>query len=70
MVHHLSAITTLKGLNGKYIFLHIVMKVALFYTKNRSESSTFLHNFIPYPGDDCQSIPTYFFFFTIFHKSF
>jgi hypothetical protein len=25
------------------IFLHIVMKVALFYTQNRSESSTFLH---------------------------
>jgi hypothetical protein len=26
-----------------YPFLHIVMKVALFYTKNRSESSFFLH---------------------------
>jgi hypothetical protein len=26
-----------------YFFLHIVMKVALFHTKNRSESSTFLH---------------------------
>jgi hypothetical protein len=38
-------------------FLHIVMKVALFDTQNRSESSTFLHHFIPFPGDDCQSIP-------------
>ncbi|CAH1377787.1 unnamed protein product [Tenebrio molitor] len=27
----------------KWYFLHIVMKVALFYTQNRSESSTFLH---------------------------
>jgi hypothetical protein len=26
-----------------YYFLHIVMKVALFYTKNPSESSNFLH---------------------------
>jgi hypothetical protein len=26
-----------------YIFLHIVIKVALFYTQNRSETSTFLH---------------------------
>jgi hypothetical protein len=31
------------------IFLYIVMKVALFYTQNRSESSTFLHHFIPSP---------------------
>jgi hypothetical protein len=30
-------------------FLHIVVKVALFYTKNRSESTTFLHHFIPFP---------------------
>jgi hypothetical protein len=30
-------------------FLHIVMKVALFYTQNRSESSTFLYHFIPSP---------------------
>jgi hypothetical protein len=30
-------------------FLHIVMKVALFYTLNRSESSTFLYHFIPSP---------------------
>jgi hypothetical protein len=29
-------------------FLHI-MKMALFYTKDRSESRTFLHHFIPYP---------------------
>jgi hypothetical protein len=28
---------------SKHIFLHIVMIVALFYTHNRSESSTFLH---------------------------
>jgi hypothetical protein len=28
---------------SKLPFLHIVMKVALFYTQNRSESSTFLH---------------------------
>jgi hypothetical protein len=27
----------------KKIFLHIVMKVALFYTKNRDESTTFLN---------------------------
>jgi hypothetical protein len=27
----------------KNFFLHIVMKVALFYTQNRSESSTFLN---------------------------
>jgi hypothetical protein len=47
-------------------FLHIVMKVALFYTQNRNESSTFLHHFI-FLGDDCQSIPI---FFVIFHKSF
>jgi hypothetical protein len=33
----------------KDIFLYIVMKVALFYTQNRSESSTFLHHFIPSP---------------------
>jgi hypothetical protein len=45
---------------NKYYFLHIVMKMALFYTQNRNESSTFytknrsessavLHHFIPSP---------------------
>jgi hypothetical protein len=41
----------------KYHFLHIVMKVASkivvklapFYTKNHSESNTFLHHLIPSP---------------------
>jgi Ca2+-binding EF-hand superfamily protein len=33
----------------QFTFLHIVMKVALFYPQNRSESSTFLHHFIPSP---------------------
>jgi hypothetical protein len=54
------------------------MKVALFYTKNRSESSTFFTRKIVVKvvffciilfhllGDDCQSIPI--FFFVIFHK--
>jgi hypothetical protein len=28
---------------GNNFFLHIVMKVALFYTQNRCESNTFLH---------------------------
>jgi hypothetical protein len=46
----------LVGMILTFIFLHIVMKVALYYTKNRSESSTFLHYFIPSLGDDCQSI--------------
>jgi hypothetical protein len=27
----------------------ILVKVAIFYTKNRGESSTFLHHFIPSP---------------------
>jgi hypothetical protein len=39
--------------------LHIVMKVALFLTKNRNESSTFFHLL----GNDCQIIPTFFKFF-------
>jgi hypothetical protein len=50
-------------------FLHIVMKVSLFYTQNRSESSTFFTEKIVVKvvlfciilfhlfGDDCQSIP-------------
>jgi hypothetical protein len=29
--------------NKGFFFLHIVMKMALFYTQNRSESNTFLH---------------------------
>jgi hypothetical protein len=33
----------------KINFLHIVMKVALFYTKNPNESSTFLHHFFINP---------------------
>jgi hypothetical protein len=57
------------------------MKVGLFYTQIRNESSTFLHEKIVVKvvrfciilfhllGDDCQSIPI-FFFFVIFHKSF
>jgi hypothetical protein len=48
---------SLRALNIKITILHIVMKVALFYTQNRSERSTFLHD-----GDD--------FFFVIFYKSF
>jgi hypothetical protein len=31
-----------KNLRNRF-FLHIVMKVALFYMQNRSESSTFVH---------------------------
>jgi hypothetical protein len=38
---------SLRALNIKITILHIVMKVALFYTQNRSERSTFLHD-----GDD------------------
>jgi hypothetical protein len=55
---------------GAYVFffLHIVMKVALFYTQNRSESSTFCIILFHLFGDDCQSIPI--FFFVIFYKSF
>jgi hypothetical protein len=43
-------------------FLHIVMKVALFYTKNRSESTyvvTFCIILFHLLGDDCQSIPIF-----------
>jgi hypothetical protein len=61
--------------NPKNYFLHFVMKVALFYTKNRSESTTFLHEksvlfyliLFYLLGDDCQSI---IFCFLTFHKSF
>jgi hypothetical protein len=35
--------------SGTFFTRKIVVKVALFYTKNRSESSTFLHHFIPSP---------------------
>jgi hypothetical protein len=34
----------------KYFFTRkILVKVALFYTKNRSEGSVFLDHFIPFP---------------------
>jgi hypothetical protein len=54
---------------SKHIFLHIVMNVALFYTKNRSEStegSTFLYHFIP----SSMIVKAYLFFVVTFHKSF
>jgi hypothetical protein len=35
--------------SGTFLTRKIVVKVALFYTKNRGESSTFLHHFIPSP---------------------
>jgi hypothetical protein len=41
IVHHTSHPHVMN--DGNSLFLHIVMKVALFYTKNRSESGTFLH---------------------------
>jgi hypothetical protein len=46
--------------NVKFNFLNIVMNVALFYTKNRSESSTFCIILFQLLGDDCQSIPIFF----------
>jgi hypothetical protein len=55
----------------KLIFLHIVMKrkivvkVAPFYTKNRSESSTFCIILFHLLGDDCQSILIFFLLFFI-----
>jgi hypothetical protein len=65
------------------VFLHIVMKVALFtrkivvkvalfYTKNRSESSTFCIILFHLLGDDCQSIPIFFmeFFINPFRPNF
>jgi hypothetical protein len=35
--------------NCVFYFFAYRNKVALFYTKNRNESSTFLHHFIPSP---------------------
>jgi hypothetical protein len=51
--------------NRKWHFFtrKIVVKVALFYTKNRSESSIFLHCFIPSPWKRL-SKHTYFFLYT------
>jgi hypothetical protein len=54
--------------NCVFYFFAYRNKVALFYTKNRSESSTFCIILFHLLGDDCQSIPTFVFF--IFHKSF
>jgi hypothetical protein len=58
----------LRSIIMKNIFLHIVMKVALFYTKNRGESSSFLHHFIPSLWRWLSKHS--YFFFVIFHKSF
>jgi hypothetical protein len=62
----------------KFYFLHIVMKVALFYTQKGSESSTFLHEksyvvlfciiLFHLLGNDCQSVPIFFFVIFLLHQ--